>query len=654
MKKERMSQKTKRASRGHSRATSRHVNPLTILNSCEQLIKTPYNPHHFAYSFLEAYHIPQTTIARLQEQEGTYNKTDLPPDVISGGVALCVPSSIHLCALPFDAHHDQLERVFYTLKNSPATKREKVRFLLATNGVDIWARYCLTEEECLFSFHELPLNKFGFFFPLAGICVPSGRRGNIAVDIKATDKLNKLYTLLLEKNAAWSQNRPAMNHFMTRLIFCFFAENTQIFPEKLFTETLRTITHADGSTVQEVISACFRAMDTPYESRATANLPAYVQQFPYVNGRLFAPYDESDTPETPAPNISDTDTPGTDIHVPDFYAPIFDKTTRAHLLTIGELNWSEIEPDIFGSMIQAIAEEEERAALGMHYTSVDNILNVLNPLLLNPLRQAFQDAGEDSAKLQPLRTRLSHIRVFDPACGAGNFLVIAYQQLRALEYEINQKLHQETAPSQIPLDNFRGIELRDFPARVARIALVIAKFQCDTRYVGKERAIADILPLSKKNWITCGNALLLEWRNLCPPSGTESLATNTTLLSGTPQNHENIAFANTGGETYLCGNPPYKGTRDQTAEQKSDMHKVFDGVTPRWKSFDYVCGFFYKAAEYCANTPQSRAALVSSNSLCQGQSVPYFFPLILGRTPPSRREAQTPIQQTTAQRKQAA
>ncbi|MBO6085838.1 MAG: hypothetical protein J6P19_05540, partial [Acetobacter sp.] len=307
-----------------------------------------------------------------------------------------------------DSHDDQLEHVFHALKNSPATKREKVRFLLATNGVDIWARYCPTEEECLFSFQDLPLNKFGFFFPLAGICVPSGRRGNIAVDIKATDKLNKLYTLLLEKNAVWSQNRPAMNHFMTRLIFCFFAENTQIFPEKLFTETLRTITRADGSKLQEVISACFRAMDTPYESRATANLPSYVAKFPYVNGRLFAPYDESDTPDTPgtdtpAADISGAETPATETSAtPDFYAPIFDKTTRAHLLTIGELNWSDIEPDIFGSMIQAIAEEEERAALGMHYTSVENILNLLNPLFLESLRTALKDAGEDRGKLSAL------------------------------------------------------------------------------------------------------------------------------------------------------------------------------------------------------------------------------------------------------------
>lgn len=653
-----MSKKIKRAARGaHSRA-SRHVNPLTILNRCEQLIKTPYNPHHFAYSFLEAYHTSQATIARLQE--GTYNKTDLLPDVISGGVALCVPSAIHLCALSIECHHNQLEHVVHALKASSATKREKVRFVLATNGVDIYAQNCHSEEDHFFSFADLP-NQCAFFFPLAGICVPKGRSGNLAVDIKATDKLNKLYTHLLEKNTAWSQekDRHAMNHFITRLIFCFFAENTHIFPEKLFTQTLRDFSRPDGSTVQEVISACFRAMDTPQESRSIANLPAYVQQFPYVNGRLFAPYDESDAPDTPA-----TEIPGTDIpDIPDFYAPVFDKVARAHLLTIGELNWSEIKPDIFGSMIQAIAEEEERSSLGMHYTSVENILNLLNPLFLESLRTALKDAGEDRGKLSALRERLSRIRVFDPACGAGNFLVIAYQQLRALEFEINKKLHQETAPSKINLTNFRGIELRDFPARVARIALVIAEFQCNTQYLGAKHAREEILPLSRDNWVTCGNALLLNWHDLCPPCGTETRATNTTLLEATPKDHKNIAFANTGGETYLCGNPPYKGYSSQTADQKADMKMVFDGITPRWKSFDYVCGFFYKAAEYCANTPQSRAALVSSNSLCQGQSVPYFWRLILGRTPPSRREAPTPIQhtvqqtmlqQTTAQRKRAA
>ena len=707
-----------RATRSKSR-TRRDTNPLTILDHCEKLVKASYTPYSFAYSFLEAYEISKVTIDRLKE--GEYNKTDLTPKMnvaAHDGGALLVPGSIHLFALPhpetpfsapFSAlssgnfpslepkdstdstdsknaspisggievkgaqeaqeaptekaqpektqpENDDLFRVFEALKASPATKREKVRFVLATNGVDIYAQNCHSEEDHFFSFADLP-NQCAFFFPLAGICVPKGRSGNLAVDIKATDKLNKLYTHLLEKNTAWSQekDRHAMNHFITRLIFCFFAENTHIFPEKLFTQTLRDFSRPDGSTVQEVISACFRAMDTPQESRSIANLPAYVQQVPYVNGRLFAPYDESDAPDTPA-----TEIPGTDIpDIPDFYAPVFDKVARAHLLTIGELNWSEIKPDIFGSMIQAIAEEEERSSLGMHYTSVENILNLLNPLFLESLRTALKDAGEDRGKLSALRERLSRIRVFDPACGAGNFLVIAYQQLRALEFEINKKLHQETAPSKINLTNFRGIELRDFPARVARIALVIAEFQCNTQYLGAKHAREEILPLSRDNWVTCGNALLLNWHDLCPPCGTETRATNTTLLEATPKDHKNIAFANTGGETYLCGNPPYKGYHLQTADQKSDMKMVFDGITPRWKSFDYVCGFVYKAAEYCANTPKARAALVSTNSLCQGQSVPYFFPLILGRTPPSRREAQTRaqqtmLQQTTTQRKRAA
>ena len=201
-----MSKKTKRAARGaHSRA-SRHVNPLTILNRCEQLIKTPYNPHHFAYSFLSVYYTSQATIARLQE--GTYNKTDLLPDVISGGVALCVSSAIHLCALPIECHHNQLEHVFHALKASSATKREKVRFVLATNGVDIYAQNCHSEEDHFFSFADLP-NQCAFFFPLAGICVPKGRSGNLAVDIKATDKLNKLYTHLLEKTQRGAKKKTA-------------------------------------------------------------------------------------------------------------------------------------------------------------------------------------------------------------------------------------------------------------------------------------------------------------------------------------------------------------------------------------------------------------------------------------------------------------
>ena len=239
-----------------------------------------------------------------------------------------------------------------------------------------------------------------------------------------------------------------------------------------------------------MIGEIFRAVNTKIVDRKAAGIKSWADTFPYVNGELFS---------------GSVDTPR------------FSKIARSYLLHIGGLDWTKINPDIFGSMIQAVAEDEERGALGMHYTSVPNILKVLNPLFLDDLSARLEEAGENSRKLLNLRTRMAKIRVFDPACGSGNFLVIAYKAMREIEAEINKRRKEDGRKSEIPLTNFRGIELRDFPAEVARLALIIAEFQCDVLYRGQKDALQDFLPLDAQNWITCGNALRLDWlRNSRP------------------------------------------------------------------------------------------------------------------------------------------
>ncbi|MGC9200295.1 MAG: class I SAM-dependent DNA methyltransferase, partial [Acidobacteriaceae bacterium] len=277
-------------------------------------------------------------------------------------------------------------------------------------------------------------------------------------------------------------------------------------------------------------------------------------------------------------------------------------------------------------MIQAIAEDEERGELGMHYTSVPNILKVLNPLFLDDLRAKLAEAGDNPRLLLNLRKRMARIRVFDPACGSGNFLVIAYKEMRAIEAEINRRRGEPDRRSDIPLTNFRGIELRDFPAEIARLALVIAEYQCDVLYRGPKLALAEFLPLRKQNWITCGNALLLDWLSICPPTGT-GVKVQADDLFQTPLDQAEIDFENEGGETYICGNPPYLGSKWQSAAQKADLGALFDGRVKNWKSLDYVAGWFLKAADYGTHTPSS-AAFVATNSICQGQQVPTLWPEI--------------------------
>jgi hypothetical protein len=300
----------------------------------------------------------------------------------------------------------------------------------------------------------------------------------------------------LKDNPDWGSaaSRPDMNHFMARLIFCFFAEDTDIFNGTgLFTATIEQMSARDSSNTHAVIGAMFRAMNTKGADRAAANLPRWVDVFPYVNGGLFSG---------------------------SLDAPRFSRAARSYLLHVGRLDWTKINPDIFGSMIQAVAEDEERGALGMHYTSVPNILKVLNPLFLDDLRARLEEAADNARMLLNLRRRMARIRVFDPACGSGNFLVIAYKEMRAIEAEINRKRKEDGRKSEIPLTNFRGVELRDFPAEIARLALIIAEYQCDVLYRGQKEALAEFLPLDAENWITCGNALRLDWPSVCPPTGT--------------------------------------------------------------------------------------------------------------------------------------
>jgi hypothetical protein len=332
---------------------------------------------------------------------------------------------------------------------------------------------------------------------------------------------------------------------------------------------------------------------------ALPRLPGWADSFPYVNGGLFSGSTE---------------------------VPRFTRMARTYLIHAGSLNWKQINPDIFGSMIQAVADDEERGALGMHYTSVPNILKVLNPLFLDDLRAQLNEAGDNKIKLLNLRKRMARIRVFDPACGSGNFLVIAFKQMREIEAEINRRRGESSLGSDIPLTNFRGIELRDFPAEIARLALIIAEFQCDVLYRGQKDALAEFLPLDAQNWIVCGNALRLDWLSICPPTGTGVKMVADDLF-GTPLDQAEIDFQNEGGETYICGNHPYLGSKWQSEEQKSELAAVFASHGNGWKTLDYVAGWFMKAADYGAKTSSS-TAFVTTNSICQGVQVPILWPLL--------------------------
>jgi hypothetical protein len=563
------------------------MNAVEIEEAVSRLVEQPFDADTFPWSFLEAFGNKETTIRRLQS--GNTNQSDL------GGVLQ--KNNIHLKVSP----HGEVGQTLTELRNCPATARHKVKFLLATDGESVEAENLMDGEMVSCEFSKLG-DHFGFFLPLAGITTVKQIREN-AFDIKATGRLNRLYVELLKDNPEWGteQRREDMNHFMARLIFCFFAEDTGIFRGgNVFTGTIETMTERDSSNTHEVIGELFRSMNTPFNKREEEKIKSWAKDFPYVNGGLFAGSQD---------------------------VPKFSKIARYYLLHVGSLDWTQINPDIFGSMIQAVADDEERGALGMHYTSVPNILKVLNPLFLDNLRAQLEAANGNPAKLLNLRKRLARIRIFDPACGSGNFLVIAYKEMRAIEAEINKLRGEADRKSDIPKTNFRGVELRHFSCEIARLALVIAEYQCDVLYRGQSLALAEFLPLDSANWITCGNALRLDWLSICPPTG-KGVKNRAEDLFETLMDQSEIDFENAGGETYICGNPPYKGTKNQTDEQKSDLLFVFSKYSGSFKVLDYVSAWFAKAAEFLS-CESGGAAFVSTNSICQGNQVPVLWPLIM-------------------------
>ena len=562
------------------------MNAVEIEEAVSDLAGELFDPGEFPFTFLEAFGNKRTTIKRLRA--GTTNRSDI------GGVLQ--RNNIHIKVAP----EGEAAAALAALKASPETTRAKAKFVLSTDGREFHAEDVESGDivVCEYpDFHE----HFGFFLPLAGITTVTQIRES-AFDIKATGRLNRLYVELLKDNADWgaTDRQHDMNRFMARLIFCFFAEDTNIFPDQApFTGTIEQMSTPDGSNTHEVIDEIFRAMNTSMEKRETANLSRWAAVFPYVNGGLF-----SDSTEVPR----------------------FSRIARSYLLHIGSLDWKKINPDIFGSMIQAVADEQERGDLGMHYTSVPNILKVLNPLFLNDLREQLQEAGDNNRKLLNLRNRMARIRVFDPACGSGNFLVIAYKEMREIEAEINRRRRESGRRSDIPLTNFRGIELRDFSAEIARLALIIAEYQCNVLYLGQKEAVAVVLPLDKENWITCANALRLDWSGICPPTGTGVKHVGDDLFH-TPLDQPEIDFENEGGETYICGNPPYLGSTWQSSAQKADLEQVFKGRVKQWRLLDYVAGWFMKAAGYMETT-RAASALVTTNSLNQGQQAAILWPAV--------------------------
>jgi len=559
-----------------------------------ELIKEPFDPAGFAFRVLEIYNAPKATLTKLRS--GTQNKGEEAGDVLWSRKLFFRPAAPGQAAATLDA-----------LREGKATRTHKPRFLLATDGTEV-AAYDVKADDTLHIDYAKLNDRFDFFLPLAGIEKYEAVAESQA-DIKAAGRLAKLHDEIERCNPDWlaPEKRHPLNQFLTRVLFCMFAQSTGSFSPNLFVKTVSEFGGPDGENLQSLLKQIFDVMNIPEDQRA--GLPVHIRAFPYVNGGLFAESTE---------------------------VPAFNKRAKRMLVEAAQLDWKEINPDIFGSMIQAVVDTEMRGDLGLHYTSVPNIMKVLQPLFLLSLEEEFERARghrEERSLLRKLLTRISKIRVFDPACGSGNFLIIAYRELRTLEMRIFQRLDEIAGgtmtwreQSGVRLSNFYGIELTDFAAETAKLSLWIAEYQMNQRFKSLFGEAPKSFPLKEGGHIVCGNALRTDWLEVCPPPMKTVQKEKVFDLSRVEKVHATEQVPDDEAETYLVGNPPYLGGKKLTDAQEADMELVF-GSDQQHKNLDYICGFFRKAVDFVAQ--RGAAAFVATTSINQGTHVPTFWPYVL-------------------------
>ena len=402
------------------------------------------------------------------------------------------------------------------------------------------------------------------------------------VNIAASEMMGKLHDAL--KDSGYAGHK--LERFLVRLVFCLFADDTGIFePRDIFSTLVSQRTNADGSDVGLWLSQLFEVLDTPFEQRQR-NLDDDLSQFPYVDGDLFQE-------RLPLPS--------------------FDAAMRSGLMDVLDFSWDAISPAIFGSLFQSVMDKAERRSQGAHYTTERNILKVIEPLFLDDLRTEFKrlterrDSGRRKA-LEAFHTKLSTLRFFDPACGCGNFLIISYRELRLLEIDLLKTLRRDgqlaldvSRMSQIDVDQFYGIELGEFPARIAEVALYMMDHIMNNKLSVEFGENYARFPLTKSPHIKQADALEIDWQDLIAPSDC----------------------------SYVLGNPPFGGAKYQSDKQREQVRRIAQ-LGGSGGTLDYVTAWFIKAGDYLRQS-LARVGFVATNSITQGEQVAQLWPVLLDR-----------------------
>lgn len=562
---------------------------LKIEEDIKKIVEN-FSKENFIFDLLLTYGISKATVTLTKKGNSNLAKND--------------NQIIIKKKLFFEANETKdLHALIDYLRNDEKTYTHNPRFIIVTDYKTLLAVDTKTKQTLDIEIKDL-YKRYDFFLPWSGKEKYVAPEESIA-DRKAAEKMAKIYDEIVHVNPELTTNHNhALNVFLTRLLFCFFAEDTLIFEDNQFTKAIAENTNDNGSDLSAFIEQLFDALDIEDKS----NLPTVFQAFPYVNGHLFSK-------KTLIPKLT--------------------ANVRKLIIECGEQDWKEINPDIFGSMFQAVANADIRSGLGQHYTSVSNIMKVINPLFLDNLREEFEKADTEN-KLRKLLDRIYGLKIFDPACGSGNFLIIAYKQLRLLEMDIIEKIQEITGQhqlilSQIQLTQFYGIEIDDFACEIATLSLWLAEHQMNRKFKDKFGECRPTLPLKASGKIVCGNATRIDWEKVCPKFSTKELDLHEAcekvrwesmpLGLTYPDKKEEY-------EIYILGNPPYLGARLQSDTQKMDMFHVFNNIVEGYNNLDYIACWFKKATDYIVNT-NAFFSFVTTNSICQGSQVSILWKNLL-------------------------
>ena len=521
------------------------------------------NSGHFIEDFMEAYYFSSASIAKI--------KKGIEKTPVNGCFVL--KKSFYFQEVP---QGQSVEKFFLDSQNKSAPTE---RFVIATDYKQFIARDNNTKMSISISFNELA-DHYEFFLPFCGIEKHQDEVENVA-DRKAAEKMAELFDVIKNDNLdnpEWNltdkntprEKRKRIEHnfalFFTRILFCLFADDTRIFEDNQFQNALQLYTDEDGKNMGFWLEGLFEVLDLPTNQRFGTN-QSY-KRFPYVNGGLFKD------------------------RIP---VPRFTYKSRKKLIECGNNDWSQINPDIFGSMFQGVISPEQRSELGQHYTSVSNIMKVIRPLFLDDLHEELNSIKGNDKKLDAFREKLSKIKIFDPACGSGNFLIIAYKELCRLEMEAWDSYIKTPLPFlSIKLENFFGIEIDEFPCEVARLSLWFAQHQINLECYDKYGNCNPTLPLTPSGNITCGNACRLDWNAICE--------------------------LKEGEQVFICSNPPFIGGNLMEEWHRKDKEMLFPSMKEKGV-LDYVACWYAQAAKYLRKHRTTQCAFVSTNSICQGRQI---------------------------------